>query len=108
MKRGDLYRVRRTPDDAKRFRIFVVVSRDTLARSKFSSVICAPVYSQRHGLESEVDVGPDEGIKHASAIACDNLMSLPKTLLTDYVGTLSPAKLIELKMALRVALAVEG
>ena len=35
---------------------------------------------------------------------CDNLVSLPKAALTDYVGALGPAQLALLDRALRAAL----
>ncbi len=38
------------------FRVFVVVSRQALIDSRFSTIICAPVYSTRHGLaNAELD-----------------------------------------------------
>ena len=105
MRRGELYRVRHPSSaDPKRSRVFVVVSRQAVIDSRFSSVICAPVYSARHGLSSQVPVGIDDGLKHDSAIHCDELVSLAKTSLTDYVGTLSVAKMSELNRALSVAL----
>jgi mRNA interferase MazF len=84
--------------------VFVVVSRQAVINSRFSSVICAPVYSARHGLSSQVPVGIADGLKHDSAIHCDELVSLTKTALTDYVGMLSLAKISELNRALSVAL----
>jgi mRNA interferase MazF len=48
-----------------------------------------------------------EGVKHESGIHCDELVSLPKTALTTFVGSLPARKLDELKRALRVALDVE-
>ena len=107
MKRGDLYRVRRPGGGSKRTRVFVVVSRPALIASKFSTVICAPVYTRRDGLSTQVDVGPTEGLKHESSIHCDALMSLPKSALSDYVGCLDVKALRKLATALRVALAVE-
>ena len=105
MKRGDFYRVTRPGSkDPKRFRVFVVVSRQVLIDSKFSTVVCAPVYSSRHGLSTEVFVGPDEGLRHDSSIHCDELVSLPKSALTNYVGTLSSAKIEALNQALHIAL----
>lgn len=105
MRRGELYRVRHPSSaDPKRSRVFVVVSRQVVIDSRFSSVICAPVYSARHGLSSQVPVGIDDGLKHDSAIHCDELVSLAKTALTDYVGMLSAAKISELNRALSVAL----
>jgi len=82
----------------------VVVSRRAVIDSRFSSVICAPVYSARHGLSSQVPVGIDDGLKHDSAIHCDELVSLSKTALTDYIGTLSSEKIAQLNRALAVAL----
>ena len=106
MRRGELYRVRKPGGDPKRSRIFAVVSRQVLLDSSFSTVICAPVYSQSHGLTTQVSVGVNEGLKHESAIFCDNLVSVPKSELTDYVGSLSPSVLAKLNQALRVALEV--
>lgn len=83
-----------------------MVSRQVLVDSKFSTVICAPVYSVRHGLSTQVSVGLDEGLKHDSALHCDELVSLPKPALTDFVGTLSPSKLSELDRALVAALGI--
>ena len=40
-----------------------------------------------------------------SAIYCDELLSLPKALLTNYVGSLSPDKMSLVNAALRIALA---
>lgn len=104
MTRGELYRVRHPKRDPKRSRVFCVVSRSALIDSSFSTVTCAPIYSARHGLSTQVPVGPEEGLKHDSAIHCDELVSLPKSALTDYVGMLSEARLQELNRALAVAL----
>jgi mRNA interferase MazF len=105
VKRGDLYRgFKPSSRDPKRFRAFVVVSRQVLIGSRFSTVICAPVYTVRHGLSTQVAVGVDEGLKHDSSIHCDELVSLPKSVLTDYIGTLSPEKINALNEALRIAL----
>ena len=106
MKRGELYRVRRPPGDPKPARVFVVVSRQALIGSTFSTVVCAPVFTQWHGLPTQVSVGTAEGLKHESAIQCDGLMSLEKSRLTDYVGELTFDKLRELDDALLVALAL--
>src|SRR5271169_5584276 len=106
MKRGDLYRVYKPHGDPKSHRVFVVVSRQVLIESRFSTVICAPVFTTGEGLSTQVPVAEIEGLKHPSWIMCDNLVSLRKTDLTNYVGSLSPAKLLELKGALRMALDV--
>jgi len=107
IRRGELYRIKHPGGDPKRSRVVVVVSRGAHLASRFSTAICAPVYTQRGGLASEVEVGPAEGLKHPSAILCDVLTSFPRTQLTDYVGTLGPTKLAALRTALRIGLDVE-
>ncbi|PID40576.1 MAG: MazF family transcriptional regulator [Proteobacteria bacterium] len=108
MRWGDLYRVKRPSSrDPKKYRSFVVVSRQILIESKFSTVICAPVYSAYEGLSTQVPVGVDEGLKHDSAIHCDELVSLPKSMLTNFIGTLPAGKLTLLKRALKTALQID-
>ena len=106
MQRGELYRLYKPAGDPKKYRTFVVVSRQALIDSRFSTVVCAPVFSTADGLSTQVALDPEEGLKHASWIMCDNLVSLRKADLTHYVGALPPAKLVELKRALRMALDV--
>jgi|SRR5579863_5709127 mRNA interferase MazF len=107
MKRGDVYRTHKPDDDPKRHRICVVVSRQVLIDSTFSTVICAPVFSSGERISTQVAVGANEGMKHESWIICDNLRSVPKTHLTQFLGSLPPSKLAELDEALKVALALE-
>jgi mRNA interferase MazF len=90
--------------DPKKFRVFVIVSRQILIDSRFSTVICAPVYTAYEGLSTQVPIGIDEGMKHDSGIHCDELISLPKSMLTNYVGKLPPEKLNLLEKALKIAL----
>ncbi|MCP4106564.1 MAG: type II toxin-antitoxin system PemK/MazF family toxin [Desulfobacteraceae bacterium] len=104
MKRGELYRVFRPSGDPKKARVFVIVSRNALIETRFSTVICAPVYSRYDGLSTQVAVGTEEGLKHDSSINCDALMSIPKSVLTNYVGKLSSDKTEALNRALHVAL----
>lgn len=104
MRRGELYRVyKASSQDPKRYRVFVVVSRQLLLDSRFSTVICAPVYSSFDGLSTQVPVGVDDGVKHDSSIHCDALISIPKTFLTHFIGTLGPAKMEALNQALAIA-----
>jgi mRNA interferase MazF len=107
VKRGDLYRVEHpSARDPKRFRVFAVVSRQVLIESRFSTVICAPVYSVHDELSTQVSVGIGEGLKHDSSIHCDELVSLSKSVLTNYIGALSSQKIRELNKALRAALEI--
>jgi mRNA interferase MazF len=107
MRRGDVYRTHQPEGDPKRHRICVVVSRQALSNSSYSTVVCAPVFTEGEGLSTQVAIGVDEGLKHESWIICDNLRSLRKVELTQFLGSLSYAKLAELDEALRVALALD-
>jgi mRNA interferase MazF len=108
VKRGELYKVAKpTKQDPKNFRVFVVVGRQEVIESNYSTVICAPVYSNCLGIETEVEIGIDEGLKHHSCIRCDELFSLHKSVLTSYVGELSAGKLQQLNEALKIALVIK-
>ena len=105
MTRGELYRVYRgSREDPRNYRVFVIVSRQALIDSRFSSVICAPIFSSYDGLSTQVPVGVGEGLKHDSSVFCDQLISIPKSALTHFVGTLTPKKVREVNNALAVAL----
>ncbi|PZN77263.1 MAG: MazF family transcriptional regulator [Candidatus Methylumidiphilus alinenensis] len=109
MKRGDLFRVHNPSSrDPKRSRVFVVVSRQVLIDSNFSTVICAPIYTKYHGLSTQIPISIEDGIKHESSIHCDELVSLPKAVLTNYVGSLSAAKIKELNSAIKIALDISN
>jgi mRNA interferase MazF len=107
VRRGELYRVWKPAGDPKKHRVFVVVSRPALIASRFSTVICAPVFTNGQGLATEVLIGVQNGMKHESWIMCDNLMSLRKSELRDYIGTLSSSQITNLNRALKTALDLE-
>jgi len=94
------------PSAPKKFRVFIIISRQVLIDSRFSTVICAPVYSSYDGLSTQVKIGIGEGLKHESSIHCDELVSIPKSALTHYVGSLAHEKLQILDHALQIAIGV--
>ena len=105
MRRAELYRVAHaTSRDPKRYRIFCIVSRQVLIDSRYSTVVCAPVYTAYDSLATQVLLGIEEGMKHDCAIHCDNLVSLQKSVLTNFIATLSTEKISELNQSLAVAL----
>ncbi|MBY0497735.1 MAG: hypothetical protein K2Y23_26300 [Cyanobacteria bacterium] len=84
------------------------MSRDFIAgHDDVTTVICAPVYGEVLGLQTEVAVGPEDGLPRSSAIRCDFLMLMFKHKLTGFVATLPAQKRLELKEALRRALQVD-
>jgi mRNA interferase MazF len=107
MRRGEIYRIHHPSDDPKLYRSFVIVSRQTLIDSQFSTVICAPILTRGHGFSTQIPVGINEGLKHDSWIFCDNLVSIRKVQLTNFVGSLPRSKVEELDRALKMALALQ-
>ena len=88
----------------KSYGTFVIVRRQVLLDSKFSTAVCAPIFSSGEGLSTQLAVGREEGMKLESWITCDNLVSARKADITNYVGSLSGPNLGELNRALRLAL----
>jgi mRNA interferase MazF len=80
--------------------------RQEVIDSRFSRVVCAPLYTRGYALGSQVAIGPDEGMKHDSWVVCDNLASVRKTELTQFTGSLSFVKVAKLDEALRIGLAL--
>jgi len=84
-----------------------VLTRDA-AIQVLSSVTCAPITRTIRGIRSEVEVGPDEGLPETSVITCDNVVTLPKSTLTEGpVGHLDLEKRAALDRALRYALDIQ-
>ena len=108
MKRGDVYRTaQRLPERGDKPGFYVVVSRSYVSQHEsITTVICAPVYSKRLGIRSEVDIGPADGLPRDSAIRCDFLTLLFKERLIGFVSTLGPEKRRELDDALAYALEI--
>jgi mRNA-degrading endonuclease toxin of MazEF toxin-antitoxin module len=105
LARGEIYLVSPAPrHDPKRARAVVIVSRQTLCDSKADKVICAPINTNADGRSTEVAIGVEEGLKHSSVINCDQLLLIPKSSLTHFVGSLSSKTVPALRTALRIAL----
>jgi mRNA-degrading endonuclease toxin of MazEF toxin-antitoxin module len=93
--------------DPRRQRAYVVVSRPPFLEVNYSTAICAPIYSNFTRLETEVVVDESSGLKRTSAIRCDELTSLVRSRLTNYVGSLAPDRIQALDRALSVALGID-
>jgi mRNA-degrading endonuclease toxin of MazEF toxin-antitoxin module len=69
-----------------------------------STVVCALITSTFHDHVAEVEVSDEEGLDHTCAINCDNLFTLPKSVLARQRGHLGLAKQVQLDRALTIAL----
>jgi mRNA interferase MazF len=83
----------------------VVLTRD-VAFPVLTKVTVVEVTRTIHGLRTEVELGPDEGLDHDCAANCDNINTVPQQSLRKRVGELGPKKLDELGRAVRTALDV--
>lgn len=66
----------------------VVLTRDPLGRL-LHSVIVAPVTSTVRGLSTEVELGPDDGVRLRSVANLDNLQLVSRARLARRVGRVS-------------------
>ena len=66
-------------------------------------VMVAPITSSIHGVPSEVLVGIDEGLKRQSAVNLDNVQSVERSKLTNFVGSLDAATMQSVCRALAIA-----
>ena len=80
----------------------VILSRARALRL-LRTVVVAQITSTIRGIPSEVVVGPDEGLKTASAINLDHIQTVDKHRLHNYVGTLSEDKMQQVCRALAIA-----
>lgn len=68
-----------------------------------NAVLVAPATRTIRGIATQVRLGPEDGMPTECALSFDNLVTVPKTLLTERITRLRPARLAELCMALDVA-----
>jgi mRNA interferase MazF len=67
-------------------------------------MMVAPITSTVHGAPSEVVVGTDEGLRHASAVNLDHVQTVERTRLVSYVGSVSPTMMKAVCRALAIAI----
>jgi mRNA interferase MazF len=67
------------------------------------TVMVAPITSTILGAPSEVIVGADEGLKHASAVNLDHVQTVEQAKLARRIGHLSTAKMRDVCSALALA-----
>ena len=80
----------------------VVLTRES-ARAAMTKVTVAPITSTMKGLSSEVPVGRANGLDHDSAIALDNVVTIPAQLFGRTIGFLTEAQEAQLARAIVLA-----
>ena len=100
VRRGEIWQYRfKSPD--KRRPVLILSRQEVLPL--LNTAMVAPVTSTIRGLPSEVPVGVDEGLKHASAVNLDHVQTVEQRLLQEFVGSLSEVKMREVCRALALA-----
>ena len=80
----------------------VVLTR-AAARAAMTKVTIAPITSTAKGLTSEVPVGPEDSLEHASVISLDNVVTIPVDLLGRTIGFLTADQEAQLAKAFVLA-----
>ncbi len=89
--------------DLDKHRPVVVLTRDPLGRY-LHSVIVGPITSTVRGLSTEVEVGPEDGVRKSSVVNLDNLQLLSRQRLVRRVGRARPETLHRVCRAVATAI----
>ena len=100
LNRGEIWTYRFTAPDRRR--PVLILSRQEVI-PLLHTVMVAPITSTRRGAPSEVPVGPDEGLKHESAITLDHVQTVERARLVSFVGSLTAAQMRRVCRALAIA-----
>jgi mRNA interferase MazF len=80
----------------------LVLTREQV-RPYLTRVTVAPITSTVRGLSTEVQVGPANGLGHASVVSCDNIVTVPVSSLGPQVGFLLDEQEAALTQAIHAA-----
>lgn len=104
IERGEIRLVRFPPPDKSRP---VLVLTRASAIPYLSRVTVAPVTSAIRDVPSEVIIGPDDGLKHPSAVNLHNVLTVAKNSVGRRIAQLGEQKMQEVCRALGFALGCE-
>lgn len=85
----------------------VLILTRELVRPHLTRVTVAPITNTIRGLSTEIPVGPDNGLAHASVVNCDNIVTIPTSALRRHIGYLLPAQELSLSQAIQAAFDLE-
>ncbi|HOC43978.1 MAG TPA: type II toxin-antitoxin system PemK/MazF family toxin [Thermoanaerobaculales bacterium] len=100
LSRGDIWMYEFEAPDKRR--PVVILSRQAVI-PLLRTVMVAPITSAVHGVPSEVLVGPEHGLKRASAINLDHVQTVDKQRLRLFVDHLGAGVMAEVCRALAAA-----
>ena len=74
-----------------KIRPVLILTREVVRRHR-TKVTVAPITSRVRGLQTEVLVGPGNGLDHESVVNCDNILTIEASKLGSRVGELLPSQ----------------
>ncbi len=98
MKRGQVWWCEQ-PDDVHPA---LIISRDQDVQRLFD-VIAVPITTNIRGLDTELELGPADGMKTNCVLSLHNTFSPEKIYLTEYLTTLSSVRMTEVCRILALA-----
>ena len=101
MKRGEIWWVRFPAPIGRR--PAVLVARNQAYRVR-AAVTVVPLTHTVRGIPVEVPLGPADGMRRSSVANADDITTVPKTRIDQYMTVLSPEKSEALAAAIRFAL----
>ncbi len=96
MRRGEVWWYE--PPDEQSRPILILTRMDAIGRQ--SDVIAAPATRTVRGWDTEVELGPDDGMPVECVLSVGNTFLAQKAFLTRYITKLGPDKLAEVCAAL--------
>ena len=104
LNRGEIWLLHLPRPDKRR--PVLVLSRPSLI-GLLHTVTVAAVTSTLRGSPTEVEVGPEDGLKAPSCVNLGNVFTVPQAELKTFVGTVAPEKMQRVCRALSIACGCE-
>lgn len=104
MNRGEIWYFEfKKPDKARP--VLILTRQEVLPY--LNTVTIVPITRTIRDVPSEVILGVEEGLKESCAANLHHLMTIPKSGISHFVGSLSPSKMDQIKEAILFALGFE-
>ena len=101
MRRGEVWWADLDPPSGRR--PVVLLSREAAYVIR-DSITVAPVTRTIRNIPSEVLLTAEDGMASECIVNCDNILTVPKTILTGCIAQLTPEKIAEVEKAIKFAL----
>lgn len=101
MRRGEIWWAELSTPVGKR--PVLLLSRDSAYRVR-TSVTVAVITRTMRGIPVEVPIGPNEGMPTKCVVNVDDIITIPKAVLTERLTTLPPEKMKDVSRAVIFAL----